>query len=533
MKKCNTCGTICQDTYEFCYNCGSKLVIQTAATPPVRYCMRCGKELLPNAGFCMQCGMPVRQTEMPSSNMPEHQRRRVYFSNNDIADYSSFENAPNRQSSAGNAPYPQNRQSNSGSTPYIPAQRQSGNAPYTPAQQGQNGNAPYIPAQQRQSGNAPYTPAQQGQSGNAPYTPARQGQNGNMPYIPTQQGQNGNLPNNSPRQSPAGNTSNANVQQAAASSNSSFYLIEFIQSLFKAHNIPVFIYMVMNVLFIVGFVVLLAGGDIRYGIPIGILIYLLSISIALSPIGEAILRFQTKCKPIDDQTVLSRMMPIFDEAKRRAVIAAASEGRSIPDDIKIFYCDEESPNAFATGRKTICFTKGILNCSDEMILATLEHEFGHIAHHDTDSILMITVGNMLVTAIITFFRIGVILFDMFFGIFSIFMGGSEGIVGLLLSAVSRFLSLLFIDLFMWLWTTVGNLLVLKSMRSREFKADEFAFKCGKGRELQTMLLYLSGGNIAKTQGLFATLVSSHPETADRITALQALEAQSMPVITQK
>ena len=507
MKKCNTCGTICQDTYEFCYNCGSKLVIQTAATPPVRYCMRCGKELLPNAGFCMQCGMPVRQTEMPSSNMPEHQRRRVYFSNNDIADYSSFENAPNRQSSAGNAPYPQNRQSNSGSTPYIPAQRQSGNAPYTPAQQGQ--------------------------SGNAPYTPARQGQNGNMPYIPTQQGQNGNLPNNSPRQSPAGNTSNANVQQAAASSNSSFYLIEFIQSLFKAHNIPVFIYMVMNVLFIVGFVVLLAGGDIRYGIPIGILIYLLSISIALSPIGEAILRFQTKCKPIDDQTVLSRMMPIFDEAKRRAVIAAASEGRSIPDDIKIFYCDEESPNAFATGRKTICFTKGILNCSDEMILATLEHEFGHIAHHDTDSILMITVGNMLVTAIITFFRIGVILFDMFFGIFSIFMGGSEGIVGLLLSAVSRFLSLLFIDLFMWLWTTVGNLLVLKSMRSREFKADEFAFKCGKGRELQTMLLYLSGGNIAKTQGLFATLVSSHPETADRITALQALEAQSMPVITQK
>ena len=316
---------------------------------------------------------------------------------------------------------------------------------------------------------------------------------------------------------------------SAPSGGSSIYIVEFLSALFKAHNIPVIIYMLMNVVFIGAFCFLVFP-DIRIAIPVGLVVYILSLTIALSPIGERILRFQTHCSPLTDQAIIQRIMPIFNEAKRRAAITARSEGRSIPDDIELFYNDDPSVNAFATGRKTICFTKGILSASDEMLLATFEHEFGHIAHHDTDSILLITVGNLIFSAIITFFRIGILVWDVICKIVGIFTGGDEGIFMIIMGSLSSFLTMIFINLFMTVWTGIGNLLVLKASRSQEYKADEFAFKCGKGRELQAMLTFLEGGNLAKSSGLFATLKSSHPHTADRIAALQQLEANSVPVV---
>lgn len=316
---------------------------------------------------------------------------------------------------------------------------------------------------------------------------------------------------------------------SAPSGNSSIYIVEFLSALFKGHNIPVIIYMLMNVVFIAAFCFLIFP-DVRIAIPAGLVVYIISLAIALSPIGESILRFQTHCSPLTDDAIIQRIMPIFNEAKRRAQITANSEGRTIPDDIELFYNDDRGVNAFATGRKTICFTKGILAASDEMLLATFEHEFGHIAHHDTDSILLITVGNLIFSAIITFFRIGIVVWDVICKIVGIFTGGDDGFFMIIMGSLSSFLTLIFINLFMTVWTGIGNLLVLKSSRSQEYKADEFAFKCGKGRELQAMLAFLEGGNLAKSSGLFATLKSSHPHTADRIAALQQLETNSVPVV---
>ena len=427
MKVCNVCGNQCNDTDEFCFICGSRFTAQPQpAVKPMKFCMSCGKELIPGSSFCMGCGTPVGSTG-PKQNSG-HARRQEKIRNTQ----------------------------------------------------------------------------------NASMQPMN---------LPT-----GSQPQNVPAQPGA-----SSVPAPAAGSNSSIYIVEFMGALFKAHNIPVVIYMLMNVVFITAFCFLLFP-DVRFAIPIGLAVYLLSLVIALSPIGEKILRFQTKCSPLTDQAIMQRIMPIFEEAKRRATITANAEGRTIPDDVQLFYNDDSGMNAFATGRKTVCFTKGILSADDEMLLATFEHEFGHIAHHDTDSILLITVGNLIFSGIITFFRIGIFLSEIMFHIIGIFLGGDEGIFMILMGSLSRFLSLIFVDLFMLIWTGFGNLLVLKSSRSREFLADEFAFRCGKGRELQAMLAFLEGGHFAKTTGLFATLKSSHPDTVDRIAALQKLEATSVPVV---
>ena len=67
--------------------------------------------------------------------------------------------------------------------------------------------------------------------------------------------------------------------------------------------------------------------------------------------------------------------------------------------------DDKSANAFATGRKTICITEGLLRMPPEQIKAALAHEFGHIAHKDTDLILFVTIGNMIITTVLLLLRL--------------------------------------------------------------------------------------------------------------------------------
>ena len=98
--------------------------------------------------------------------------------------------------------------------------------------------------------------------------------------------------------------------ESAPSGNSSIYIVEFLSALFKGHNIPVIIYMIMNVAFIAAFCFLMFP-DVRIAIPVGLGVYIISLLIALSPIGERILRFQTHCSPLTDDAIIQRIMPIF------------------------------------------------------------------------------------------------------------------------------------------------------------------------------------------------------------------------------
>ena len=55
--------------------------------------------------------------------------------------------------------------------------------------------------------------------------------------------------------------------------------------------------------------------------------------------------------------------PLFKEVYYKAKMA----NPMISDDVRLFICDDTAPNAFATGRKTMCVTRGLLVMSDEEI----------------------------------------------------------------------------------------------------------------------------------------------------------------------
>lgn len=280
------------------------------------------------------------------------------------------------------------------------------------------------------------------------------------------------------------------------------YLFDFIKSLMKKNNIGIIAYLIINV-FIITFIFSNEFTEFD-GFLFGLGVYIISLAIALSPIGEWILRFQNGCKKLRDPDIKNRIQPLFDEVYKRA----KEIDPSIPDGVELFICYSDEPNAFATGRKTICLNLGFLNYSDEEIKAVFAHELGHLAHKDTDLILLIAVGNLIITIFFVIYRFCMTIALTFIGMFS------EGIFG--------FLEALIIDLIlagmMWLWTKLGVVLVMHSSRQNEYLADEFAAKCGYGAEMVDVLNTFRGKCFKK--GLWASLAESHPEALDRIAVLK-------------
>ena len=298
------------------------------------------------------------------------------------------------------------------------------------------------------------------------------------------------------------------------------YLVDFFKRTMRKSNIPVFIYLVLNI-FVIALILSLVidNGNIPFwkALLIGIVLYFVSLLIALSPIGEWILRLQTGCKKIKNDEQRNFIEPIFREVYDKA----RAQDPSISDSVKLYMNHDEAPNAFATGRKTICVTEGMLSMPVEQIKATLGHEFGHLAHKDTDLILVVAVGNLIVSAFILLFRLAIDLVHLLFVFSSVFVGGSDGVFGALISTVYHLAMTAVVIGLTWIWTRIGVLLVMKSSRANEYEADEFSFRLGYGNELCALLDSFSGTN---ANGLFANLVSSHPDKDDRIARLQELGA---------
>lgn len=297
------------------------------------------------------------------------------------------------------------------------------------------------------------------------------------------------------------------------------YIVDLFKRLTKKSNVPVLIYLILNV-FVIAAIVYYVIGFASYftfwkSLLIGMELYAISLVLALSPFGEWILRLQTGCRKITRQEQIQFLMPLFTEVYARA----KQLDPAVPDGVQLFINNDEDPNAFATGRKTICVTRGLLNMPEDQIKATLGHEFGHLAHKDTDLILVVSVGNLIVTAFILFIRGIIEFFHIGCWVVSLIFGGSDGVAAAAINEVFHMLITFAVVGLTWVWTQIGVLLVMKSSRSNEYAADEFSFHLGYGNSLCMLLDSICASN---AKGLFATLASSHPDRDDRIAKLQEL-----------
>ncbi|MGI6211119.1 MAG: M48 family metalloprotease [Anaerovoracaceae bacterium] len=300
------------------------------------------------------------------------------------------------------------------------------------------------------------------------------------------------------------------------------YFFDFMKNLVRKKNICVMIYMIMNVYFISGFLdstLYMMNYDpdakaspalypISFAVSIGL--YAVSLMIALSPVGEAMLRFYSRCKKIRRVDQRNYLEPLFREVYGQA----KKEAPELSDKIRLYISPDADANAFAIGRNTICVTEGLLSCDPETIKAILAHEFGHLVHHDTDQQLAVSVGNFILDII--FFLIKIFLMIFIFALAGCsrryyYYDDIDGSGAALLAVICMWP--------MWLWTKIGMLFVRKSCRESEFEADAFSCRLGYGFAL---CRFLDTHPEPKLHGMIAALESTHPAVSDRIGRMQEM-----------
>lgn len=171
------------------------------------------------------------------------------------------------------------------------------------------------------------------------------------------------------------------------------YLIDFFRKLFKSKNIGIIIWLFFNsLMFIIPFMSICPDYPIL-GLLFGIVVYAGTIAIALSSLGEWFFRLINGCKKIIDPRILNRLIPLFNEVYARAKI----KDPILSPNIRLYMINDHYPNAFALGRNTVCVTRGLLYLDDEKIKGIFAHEFSHLSNKDTDFLLFIYIGNLVMT----------------------------------------------------------------------------------------------------------------------------------------
>ena len=284
------------------------------------------------------------------------------------------------------------------------------------------------------------------------------------------------------------------------------YIFSFLKHLFRPSNIGVIIFFLLNASMVIG--MFAAGG--QESLTVVIILYILSILIALSSVGEWFLGLMSGARKMTRLDMRNKVQPLVQRVYDKALVKTPDMTKAI--NIKVMY--DPNPNAFALGRHTICVTEGLLtSLPDEMIEGILAHEIAHLACHHTDTQLLIGGGNYIVTFFITVMKIisGIMTF-----IGSLFVFNKDtretgclfSLFGLITSGI------------VWLWTKFCMLFLMWSSRANEYAADKYAMEIGYGYELAAALDAIGTG--VPQSSLMKALYSTHPETNDRIGRLQAM-----------
>lgn len=241
-------------------------------------------------------------------------------------------------------------------------------------------------------------------------------------------------------------------------------------------------------------------------------LYLVTVLISFSPVGEWVLATFAGAKEIKRRDIKIRLIPlleiVFEQAKEKTPSMVSS--------IHLKLIRDSAPNAFAIGRKTICVTERLLNLSDEEIMAVFAHELGHLAYKHSVIQLLIGGGNAFIAGCLLLIKLAC---WMITAVFTLFAIGSRRLGrGLIITFIGSISTIS-----IWLWTKFCMLFLMWSMRQNEYVADEYAFKLGYG----TILASLLDKHMctAPENGLLKALYATHPHSDDRIARLQELGAE--------
>lgn len=286
-------------------------------------------------------------------------------------------------------------------------------------------------------------------------------------------------------------------------------LQNMISNIFKTSNIGTIIFFVLNFMILFCIFGGASGGD-PSGIVTLVIVYIISLALSFSSIGQAVLCHLNGARKIVRLDMRERVIPVVEEV----YLAAKHKTPELPDRINVRIMYDPNPNAFAIGTNTICVTEGMLDMPDNLMAGIIAHELGHLALQHTVIQILIGGGNLIMTGIMLFLEVlkNIFAISTVAGSYKKRSAGSE--VGVFLAAISAGV--------IYLWTKFCMLILRGSSRANEYAADAYAFEIGYGDDLAEALDRLTMGTPQAT--LLKMLSSTHPEPGDRIGRLQSMGA---------
>lgn len=262
------------------------------------------------------------------------------------------------------------------------------------------------------------------------------------------------------------------------------------------YNLP---YLVWLVFYYVLFS-LIFGGNQKSFLVMG-MIYAVCIFLSLT-LGEVIYRQKLGLREPQTQAELDYLMPIFESVYEEARQISPNISRRV----KLYIYDSMEINAFAFGRNTLAVTKGCIQLLNERALyGIMAHEFGHFSTHDTESLIIASIGNTTLNLFVRFIN-----FNM------------RIVAGIWANEDRTFVVRMIIGFFTICYKAIifiGDIILMPVSRGGEYRADKFAFDCGYGEEL---CYALQNFQILETSPakFFDRVLSTHPTTASRIARLE-------------
>ncbi|MCL2405214.1 MAG: M48 family metalloprotease [Defluviitaleaceae bacterium] len=274
-----------------------------------------------------------------------------------------------------------------------------------------------------------------------------------------------------------------------------------------------------NILYLVWFLLyfilawLILGASILSFVIVAIT-YGISVPVALSPLGEKLLRLLENCR--EPQTAEERryLMPLFEEAYEYAKEVSPKINKGI----KIYIMDAMFVNAFAIGRQTIAVTRGAMSTftADEL-KGIIAHELGHMNHGHTKALLLSVVGNFLFSFVVWIFKFILRILQTVSNIVSLFSG-----IAIFFSVVV-FIARWTVNILEFIFITLSEILLALNSRYNEKEADTFVYEMGYGRELISGMYLLQKISMSANVSIFERMKSSHPHIGQRIAYLEWLE----------
>ena len=258
-------------------------------------------------------------------------------------------------------------------------------------------------------------------------------------------------------------------------------------------------------------------------------IYAISIAVALSPIGEAMLRRLKGCRPLKTKKEKDYLQPLFDEVFQ----SAKETNPNLSDDIKLYLVDSMGVNSFAIGRKTIAVTEGATaTLSEEELKGIIAHEIGHINCEHTKAPLLTAIGNLLfTTAIFASRKVLKVLEDILRGnsnTVKIVRQSQMGLhIGLkilrMLFVALIFCTKIFFDVLVFVLIDLQEISLMPLNQSHEYQADKFAHEIGFSQQLLNALYILQNMPQPEKETLSERVNKANINLAYRIEKLEELE----------